>query len=115
KSRVTDRLPLFRPAQYRLAPDGASGHRVTSAAPPTGSTRTTSAPSWASVMPPSGAATNEEISTIRSPASGAASSVGMDTRVGSRVPVPTSLPVRGPAGELVPPLEHLRINRLSFR
>ena len=67
-------LALFRPVQYRLVPDGASGQRVMSGPPPTGSTRMTSAPSWARVSPPSGAATKLETSTTRSPASGASPS-----------------------------------------
>src|SRR6478735_1942385 len=42
--------------------------------PPTASKRITSAPSWASVMPPRGAATNAEPSTTRRPSSGVGSS-----------------------------------------
>ena len=42
----------------------------TSGAPPIGSTRTTSAPSWARVIPPNGAATKDDTSTTRIPASG---------------------------------------------
>ncbi len=68
---MAERLPLFSPAQYRLSPLGASGHRVVSGAPPSGSILMTSAPSWASVIPPSGAATNEETSMIRRLARGA--------------------------------------------
>ena len=70
---MTERLPLLSPAQYRLPPLGASGQRVVSGAPPSGSILMTSAPSWASVIPPSGAATKEETSMIRSPASGPSS------------------------------------------
>src|ERR1700682_2313462 len=44
------------------------GHRSMSIPPPGGSTRITSAPSAASVAPPSGAATKSDISTMRSPA-----------------------------------------------
>jgi hypothetical protein len=61
------------------APDGASGHLVVSATPPTGSTWTTSVPSWASVMPPSGAATTPDIALSRRPASGAVA--GMHPRL----------------------------------
>src|ERR1700692_3357436 len=46
-----------------------SGHRSMSIPPPGGSTRITSAPSAASVAPPSGAATNADSSTMRSPES----------------------------------------------
>src|SRR3954452_8673759 len=42
--------------------------------PPTASKRITSAPSWARVMPPRGAATNDEPSTTRRPSSGVGSS-----------------------------------------
>ena len=70
---MTERLPLFSPAQYRLFPSGESGQRVVSGAPPGGSILMTSAPSCARVIPPSGAATNDETSMIRSPASGASS------------------------------------------
>src|ERR1035437_3200449 len=64
---VTERLPWFNPAQCRLRPR-CSGHRSMSIPPPGGSTRITSAPSAAGVAPPSGAATNAESSTTRSPA-----------------------------------------------
>ena len=45
-SIVTDRLPLLRLAQNRLAPVCDSGQRPASLPPPGGSTRMTSAPSW---------------------------------------------------------------------
>src|SRR5450759_4826908 len=66
-SIVTERLPWFNPAQYRLRP-WCSGHRSMSIPPPGGSTRITSAPRAARVAPPSGAATKAESSTMRSPA-----------------------------------------------
>src|ERR1035437_3812396 len=66
-SMVTERLPWFNPAQYRLRPR-CRGHRSMSIPPPGGSTLITSAPSAARVAPPSGAATNAESSTTRSPA-----------------------------------------------
>src|SRR5487761_79169 len=69
KSTAIDRLALFMPVHIKLVPDGASGQRPTSAAPPSGSILMTSAPSCASVMPPSGAATKLEISTSRRPSS----------------------------------------------
>ena len=50
-------MPLFRPCQKRLRSSSVTGQRARSSPPPTGSKRITSAPSWASVMPPSGAAT----------------------------------------------------------
>src|SRR5258708_20961188 len=50
-----------------------TGQRSISIPPPGGSTRITSAPSAASVAPPSGAATNADSSTTRSPARIAAS------------------------------------------
>src|ERR1700677_703487 len=76
KLMVTDRLPLFRLVQYRLVPDGASGQRFRSAPPPTGSILITSAPSWARVRPPSGAATKLEISRTVRPSSGRDSLTG---------------------------------------
>src|SRR5450759_658002 len=66
-SMVTDRLPWFNPAQYRLRPR-CRGHRSMSIPPPGGSTRITSAPRAARAAPPSGAATNADSSTTRSPA-----------------------------------------------
>src|SRR5690606_16876168 len=66
----SDRLPLFIPAQNRLVPSGVHGQRWKSIPPPTLSKRITSAPSWASVIPPSGAATNADPSTTRSPSNG---------------------------------------------
>src|SRR3954470_15118732 len=50
-------------------PLSCSGQRRTSVAPPIGSTRMTSAPSWARVIPPSGAATKLETSRTRNPLS----------------------------------------------
>ena len=70
RSTWIERLPLFRPAQNSDFPDGASGHRLASRPPPIWSKRITSAPSWASVIPPSGAATNAEPSITRRSASG---------------------------------------------
>src|SRR5687768_10003868 len=67
RSTATDRLPLFIPAQNRLCPSFVTGQRLASRPPPIGSKRITSAPSWASVIPPSGAATNAEPSTTRRP------------------------------------------------
>src|SRR5216684_675158 len=76
KLSVTDRLPLFSAVQYRLVPDVASGHRPTSGPPPSGSILITSAPSWARVMPPSGAAMKLETSSTVRPSSGAAALTG---------------------------------------
>ena len=68
-STASDRLPLFIPAQNRLWPSGVSGQRWKSMPPPMLSKRMTSAPSWASVIPPSGAATNADPSITRRPSS----------------------------------------------
>ncbi len=54
-----------------LSPPGANGQRLASMLPPRGSMRITSAPSWAKVMPPNGAAMKADTSTTRSPANGA--------------------------------------------
>ena len=48
---------------------GCTGQRWKSMPPPMSSKRMTSAPSWASVMPPSGAATKADPSTTRRPSS----------------------------------------------
>src|SRR5258708_25385848 len=64
-----------------------TGQRSMSIPPPGGSTRITSAPSAASVAPPSGAATNAESSTTRSPARIAASAgPGVIQGLGSLLP-----------------------------
>src|ERR1700729_564198 len=55
-----------------LVPEGASGQRCWSPAPPIGSILITSAPSWARVRPHSGEATKLDISRTLSPSSGAA-------------------------------------------
>lgn len=64
---MIDRFPLFRPAQNKLFPAAVTGQRLRSSPPPIGSKRMTSAPICASVMPPSGAATNADPSTTRMP------------------------------------------------
>src|SRR5882757_10703468 len=51
-----------------LRPSLVMGQRSLSSPPLMSSKRITSAPSWASVMPPSGAAMNAEPSTMRRPA-----------------------------------------------
>src|SRR5438067_9004087 len=65
-SMVTERLPWFRPAQYRLR-SWCKGQRSMSIPPPGGSTRITSAPRAARVAPPRGAAMNADSSTTRRP------------------------------------------------
>src|SRR4051812_14742766 len=53
-----------------LLPSGDNGQRRVSAAPPTGSIRTTSAPSWRSVNPAVGAATKLDTPMTRTPCNG---------------------------------------------